>query len=79
MIMAWAKEYNNMNKNCPFMKMNLKVGFNNLNECNMTWHDMKNKNTMHGKLNYRDSGDGIVSTRVDTKQVSKIAKGEGMT
>ena len=41
----------------------------------MTWHDMKNKNTMHGKINYRDSGDGVVSTRVDTEQVSKIAKG----
>ena len=27
------------------------------------------------KLNYRDSGDGKVSTRVDTEQVSKIAKG----
>ena len=41
----------------------------------MTWHDMKNKNTMHVKINYRDSGDGKVSTRVDTEQVSKIAKG----
>ena len=30
----------------------------------------------NGKINYRDSGDGKVSTRVDTEQVSKIAKGE---
>ena len=41
----------------------------------MTWHDMINKNTMHVEINYRDSGDGKVSTRVDTEQVSKIAKG----
>ena len=40
----------------------------------MTWYDMKNKNTMHSKINYRDSGDGKVSTKVDTRQVSKIAK-----
>ena len=26
------------------------------------------------KLNYRDSGDGKVSTRVDTEQVSKLQK-----
>ena len=41
-------------------------------------HDMAyyddQKHAMHGKINYRDSGDGKVSTRVDTRQVSKIAK-----
>ena len=34
-----------------------------------------NKNALHVKINYRDSGDGKVSTRVDTEQVPKIAKG----
>ena len=44
---------------------------------NMTWHNMTIKRMQcNGKINYRDSGDGKVSTRVDTEQVSKIAKGE---
>ena len=43
----------------------------------MTWHNMMIKRMQcNGKINYRDSGDGKVSTRVDTRQVSKIAKGE---
>ena len=29
-----------MNKNCPHMKINLEMGFLNLNRCNMTWHNM---------------------------------------
>ena len=33
-----------------------------------------NKKTMHVKINYRDSGDGKVSTGVDTEQVSKLQK-----
>ena len=41
----------------------------------MTWHEHDDQNALHVKLNYRDSGDGKVSTRVDTEQVSKIAKG----
>ena len=36
---------------------------------------MMNKNALHVKINYRDSGDGKVSTRVDTRQVSKLQKG----
>ena len=37
-------------------------------------HD--DQNTLHVKLNYRDSGDGKVSTGVDTEQVSKLQKME---
>ena len=33
-----SKEQNNMNKNCPHKKINLQVGFLNLNKCNMAWH-----------------------------------------
>ena len=41
---------------------------------------MMNRNALHVKLNYRDSGDGKVSTRVDTRQVSKLQKdGKGVT
>ena len=29
-----------MNKNCPHRRVNLEMGFLNLNKCNMTWHDM---------------------------------------
>ena len=29
-----------MNKNCPHIRVNLEMGFLNLNKCNMTWHNM---------------------------------------
>ena len=43
-----------MNKNCPHMKINLEMGFLNLNKCNMTWHKMMNKSNKNNKHRERN-------------------------
>ena len=40
MIMAYAKIEQDMNQNCPLVKIYLTLGFLNINIDAMTWHNM---------------------------------------